>query len=53
MELVFFKVAFFVVMGIAALSLLVLATMVGTVVLKALWSGFLRAHTRIAKTGHA
>ena len=53
MALVFFKVAFFVLMAIAALSLLAIATMVGRVVVKALWSELLRAHTKVAKTGHA
>jgi hypothetical protein len=52
MEPVLFKVAFFVLMGLATLGLLAIATMVVMVVLKALWF-WLRAHARIAKTGHA
>jgi hypothetical protein len=52
MELLLFKFAFFVLVGLAILGLLAIATMVGTVVLKALWFG-LRAHGTIAKRGHA
>lgn len=53
MEAIFLKFAFFVLIGLAALSLVAIATMVGTAVLKALWSWLLQAHARIAKPGHA
>jgi hypothetical protein len=56
MEAAFWKLAFFVLMGLAILSLLAIATTFVVVTLKALWSGlrsWLRIHVRIAKTGHA
>jgi hypothetical protein len=52
MEAAFFKLAFFVLMGLAILSLLAIATTFVVVTLKALWS-WLRIHVRVAKTGHA
>jgi hypothetical protein len=51
MEVAFFKFAFFVVMGLAILSLLALITMFTVLGLRVLWSS-LPIHTRIAKTGH-
>lgn len=53
MEPEFIKIAFFALIGLTALSLAAIATMVGVVVLKALWSWLLRAHTRIDKPEHA
>ena len=52
MEAAFLKYAFFVLLGLAALSLLAIVTMFTAVGLKVLWS-WLTVHIRIAKTGHA
>ena len=52
MEATFLKYAFFVLMGLATLSLLAIVTMFTVVGLKVLWS-WLRGHARIAKATHA
>jgi hypothetical protein len=52
MEAAFLKLAFFVLMGVAILSLVTIATTFVAVILKALWS-WLRTNLTIAKTGHA
>ena len=52
MEAAFFKVAFFVLMGLAILSLLAIVTMFTVVALKVLWP-WLRVHARVAKARHA
>jgi hypothetical protein len=52
METALWKLAFFVLMGLAILGLLAIVTMFTVVGLKVLWS-WLRMHTRIAKRGHA
>ena len=52
MEAAFLKYAFFVLMGLATLSLLAIVTMFIVVPLKVLWS-WLRVHARVAKARHA
>ena len=56
MEAVFMKYAFFLLMGLATLSLLAIVTMFAVVGLKVLWSWLrlrLRVHARIVKATHA
>lgn len=52
MEAALLKFGFFVLMGLATLSLLAIVTMTTVVGVKVLWS-WLRVHVRIAKIGHA
>jgi len=51
MEAAFLKFAFFLLMGLATLSLLAIVTMFAAVGIKAL-SSWLRAHARIFRAGH-
>ena len=56
MELAFFKFTFFVLIGLAILSLLAIVTMFAVVALKVLWSWLrprLGVHARVARARHA
>jgi len=52
MEATFFKFAFFILIGLAVLGLLTMATVALVFWLRVVWL-WLRAHVRTAKAGHA